>query len=144
MDQYANLFLLYFLINFFLILILPLGYIAGLPKTRKEAVKAILSVVTTVDLFLIVGLINLYLGLVVSLVYVFTSNRYEEKVFAMFLTPLRSVIYILCLQLVSSVGTYLITKDIRLITTIGGFHIIYIALALYSFKLPTMEEWRKG
>ncbi|MFA4667971.1 hypothetical protein QDY65_05525 [Pyrococcus kukulkanii] len=62
MDQYANLFLLYFLLNFAFILGLIIGSVAGFPKNRENAVTAVLFAVTTVDLFLMMGLLNLYLG----------------------------------------------------------------------------------
>lgn len=141
MDQLADFFLLYLFLNSVFILGLVIGNIAGLPKNRENLVSPILSAVTTVALFLMVGLISLNLGLIVFLVYVFTSERYEGRVFARLLTPSRSVMYILCLQALSSIEAYLLAKDTSLIIGIGIIHLIYIVLALHSFKVPTLEEW---
>ncbi|ASJ13471.1 hypothetical protein [Thermococcus thioreducens] len=141
MDQLADLFLLYLFLNSVFILGLFIGNITGLPKNRENSVNPVLSAVTTVALFLMVGLINLDLGLIVFLVYVFTSERYEDRVFTRLLTPLRSVMYILCLQVLSSIEAYLVTKDVSLVIIIGVFHLVYIALALHSFRVSTLEEW---
>ncbi|WP_206205259.1 hypothetical protein [Thermococcus sp. GR6] len=141
MDPLAELFLLYLLLNSVFILGLLIGNIAGFPKNRENSVNPVLSAVTSMVLFLTVGLINLYLGLIVFLVYVFTCERYEDRVFAKLLTPSRSTMYILCLQVLSSIETYLVTRDTSLMAIVGIFHLIYIALVLHSFRVPTLEEW---
>ncbi|MFA4667970.1 hypothetical protein QDY65_05520 [Pyrococcus kukulkanii] len=52
--------------------------------------------------------------------------------FVRLLTPSRSVIYILCLQALSSIGIYFVTRYANLMVVIGVFLLIYPLL--FSFE----------
>jgi hypothetical protein len=135
------LFLLYFLYNLILSSILGVGYVAGVPRNRKNAVTPVLSAVTLVTIFLALGLINLYLGLVALLVLPFErALKCMDRVFIRILTPVRSVAYIVCLMVLEVILAYLATREMGWAVVILLFHSLYIALALYSFKMPTLED----
>lgn len=140
-DNIDPLFLLYFLYNFILSLILVVGYVAGVPKNRKNAVTPVLSTVTLFAIFLALGFINLYLGLVALLVLPFErALKCMDRVFIRILTPVRSVVYIVCLMVLEVILAYSATNEVGWVVVILLFHSLYIALALYSFKIPTLED----
>ncbi|NJE43112.1 hypothetical protein [Thermococcus sp. GR6] len=136
----VDVFLVYFVLNFMFIVVLAYKImVVEIPKGWRNWSVPILSIATAMTILLVLGLVYETVGYIWTFVFILLVGKRKQEVGERLFgkiskSPAWSVVYLICLSLLSFAMVYWKLDSANAGIPLGVVYLVYSVLALYSYK----------